>query len=132
MPRISLIAFIVSSCSNPEQTRPMNSMLVPRWMIPVLVLVSGLFVRSAPGQVVLSPAAAATNHTPTLAHPPMASPATNSFANSKLLEERSEQIRSECIAGRRHICGRVLQIVPDGLVVDSGYTNLLRPELSRS
>ena len=44
----------------------------------------------------------------------------------------SEQIRTDCINGRRLICGKVLKIVPDGLVVDSGYTDLLRPPLTRS
>jgi hypothetical protein len=43
-----------------------------------------------------------------------------------------ESIRTACVNGRRRICGRVLQIDPDGLVVDSGYTSLLRPELARS
>ena len=42
---------------------------------------------------------------------------------------RAEQIRAECVAGRRMICGRVLKVLPDGLVVESGYTNLLRKEL---
>jgi hypothetical protein len=45
---------------------------------------------------------------------------------------RSEQIRTACIAGRRRICGKVLQITPAGLVVDSGYTNLLNPPLNHS
>ena len=44
----------------------------------------------------------------------------------------SEQIRTDCINGRRLICGKVLKIVPDGLVVDSGYTDLLRQPLTRS
>jgi hypothetical protein len=44
----------------------------------------------------------------------------------------SEQIRTDCINGRRLICGKVLKIVPGGLVVDSGYTGLLRPPLTRS
>jgi hypothetical protein len=43
----------------------------------------------------------------------------------------SEQIRTDCINGRRLICGKVLKIVPDGLVVDSGYTDLLRQPLTR-
>ena len=43
-----------------------------------------------------------------------------------------EQIRMNCIAGRRVICGRVLKVLPDGLVVDSGYTDLLRPPLTQS
>lgn len=45
---------------------------------------------------------------------------------------RAEQIRNECIQGRRLICGKVLKIFPDGLVVDSGYTDLLRPPLTES
>src|SRR5882672_3994395 len=45
---------------------------------------------------------------------------------------RAEQIRSDCIKGRRLICGRVLRVSPDGLVVDSGYNDLLRPPLTES
>ena len=44
----------------------------------------------------------------------------------------SEEVRSACIRGRRYICGQVMQIVPQGLVVFSGYTNLMRPELKGS
>lgn len=44
----------------------------------------------------------------------------------------AEQIRTDCIKGRRLICGKVLKIFPDGLVVDSGYTDLLRPPLTQS
>ncbi len=43
-----------------------------------------------------------------------------------------EAIRTRCILGRRHVCGRVLQITPSGLVVDSGYTGLLQPPLNHS
>jgi len=43
-----------------------------------------------------------------------------------------EAIRTRCIQGRRRICGRVLQITPSGLVVDSGYTGLLQPPLNHS
>ena len=32
--------------------------------------------------------------------------------------EQAEQMRAACINGRRSICGKVLQILPDGLVVD--------------
>lgn len=45
---------------------------------------------------------------------------------------RAEHIRNECIQGRRLICGKVLKIFPDGLVVDSGYIDLLRPPLTES
>src|SRR5882724_4299650 len=48
------------------------------------------------------------------------------------IEQRTEQIRTACIQGRRSICGRILKVLPDGLVVESGYTNLLRSPLDRS
>jgi uncharacterized repeat protein (TIGR03806 family) len=48
------------------------------------------------------------------------------------LAVRAEQIRTECIQGRRIVCGRVLQVTKTGLVVDSGYTSLLRPPLNHS
>ncbi len=113
----------------------------PGWFRPrryrlvlTLVLIGGMVstLWSVSGQVILSPSAAATNHTPTLALSGNPKSSTNQATNSQALERRSEQIRTACINGRRHICGRVLQIVPQGLVVESGYTNLLRPELSRS
>ncbi len=44
----------------------------------------------------------------------------------------AEQIREDCVNGRRYICGRVVQIVPDGLVVDSGYASLLKPPFRSS
>lgn len=46
--------------------------------------------------------------------------------------DRSERIRNECINRRRMICGQIVKILPDGLVIDSGYTNLLRQPLVRS
>ena len=45
---------------------------------------------------------------------------------------RAEQIRPGCIAGRRLVCGKVLKVLPDGLVVDSGYLDVLRPPLTQS
>ena len=59
-----------------------------------------------------------------------ASPAPPESATAAAV--RAEQIRADCINGRRLICGRVLEIVPGGLVVDSGYTDLLRPPLTES
>ena len=41
----------------------------------------------------------------------------------------SEKIRQECIAGRRIVCGRIVKILPEGLVVDSGYPSLRREAL---
>ena len=48
------------------------------------------------------------------------------------LNVRAEQIRGQCIQGRRIVCGRVLQVTKTGLVVDSGYTSLLQPPLNHS
>jgi len=45
---------------------------------------------------------------------------------------RSEQMRMACIEGRRYVCGRVLDVLPDGLVVDSGYSKLLSPPFNQS
>jgi hypothetical protein len=63
------------------------------------------------------------------------SPATGpvqSQAEAVRLAQRTEQIRADCIEGRRYIAGRVLQILPEGLVVDSGYSRLMSPPLNRS
>jgi len=43
-----------------------------------------------------------------------------------------EQMRSNCIEGRRSICGKIIRILPDGLLVEAGYTNLLREPLTKS
>src|SRR5262245_29581634 len=37
------------------------------------------------------------------------------------------ETRAACINGRRCICGKVIKIVPEGLVVESGYTALMHP-----
>ena len=54
---------------------------------------------------------------------------TNQEASSGL---NAEQVRNICIQGRRSICGKIVQVLPDGLVVESGYTNLLREPLTSS
>ena len=43
-----------------------------------------------------------------------------------------EAVRAACIQSRRVVCGKILKVQPDGLVVDSGYTNLMRAPLNRS
>ncbi len=51
----------------------------------------------------------------------------------RLAQQRlSEQVRAQCIAERRSICGRILRIFPNGILVDSGYTNLTRAPLTKS
>lgn len=46
--------------------------------------------------------------------------------------ELKEQIRSRCVEGRRSICGKIVRILPDGVLVEAGYTNLLREPLTKS
>ena len=46
--------------------------------------------------------------------------------------ELKEQIRSQCLEGRRSICGKILRIMPDGMLVEAGYNNLLREPLTKS
>ena len=43
-----------------------------------------------------------------------------------------EELRARCIENRRIICGKILKVLPDGIVVDSGYTNLMRAPLNQS
>lgn len=43
-----------------------------------------------------------------------------------------EELRARCINNRRIICGKILKILPEGIVVDSGYTNLMRAPLNQS
>jgi hypothetical protein len=61
---------------------------------------------------------------------PSSSPSQTNQAPS--MAERIQQIRATCIQNRRYICGKILQVLPEGLVVDSGYTNLLRTPITRS
>jgi hypothetical protein len=47
-------------------------------------------------------------------------------------DQRTADIRTACINGRRCVCGKVIQIVPEGLVVESGYTALMQPPFTGS
>jgi hypothetical protein len=60
-------------------------------------------------------------------------PAQNSTAteNAAVLQH-VEKLRARCIQERRVICGKILKILPDGIIVDSGYTNLMRASLNQS
>jgi len=46
--------------------------------------------------------------------------------------QQIQKIREDCILNRRQVCGKILKILPDGLVVDSGYADLTRSPLNRS
>ena len=60
-------------------------------------------------------------------------PASQSQTNKSLSRgQQIEAFRAECIEHRRTICGKILKVLPDGLVVESGYTNLMRAPLNHS
>lgn len=76
--------------------------------------------------LLLSPAGAQTNLPAGTSHNTVpASPAQTDVA----LAVRAEQTRALCLEGRRCVCGRVLKVLPDGLLVESGYPSLLRKAL---
>ena len=51
---------------------------------------------------------------------------------AKTAFQHEQEVRAACIEGRRLICGKILDVLPDGLVVENGYTNLLREPLTKS
>jgi hypothetical protein len=127
-PADSIVCF-----NNPEPKRPKCAAHHSSGLVLAFVLAMMAFIaRPAMGQVMSSPSQTATNAAPALIVSDTTTIASNQLQDAWLLGQKTEEIRTACISGRRRICGKVLQIVPEGLVVESGYTNLLRPELSHS
>jgi hypothetical protein len=59
--------------------------------------------------------------------------ATSNQTNQPAVRERRvADIRTACINGRRCVCGKVIKIVPEGLIVESGYTALMQPPFTGS
>jgi hypothetical protein len=56
----------------------------------------------------------------------------NQIGESAAFAHEVEEARAACIQTRRRICGKIVKVLPEGLVVDSGYTNLMREPLTRS
>jgi len=83
--------------------------------LPIMVLLLAAVFGKAQTNIVVAPARTGE-----------AMPAGSASAS------RAEQIRTACLQGRRFICGRILKVLPDGFVVESGYTSLLRPPLDQS
>lgn len=71
------------------------------------------------------PAKAQTNRPPATAQ-------VDTAATEVAQAQHIQEIRDACIRNRRRICGKILQVLPEGLVVDSGYTNLARAEINHS
>ena len=85
---------------------------------PILFALSFAFAFRSLGQVIDSTAPSAVVLVET----------NQSVSKSQL----TEQIREQCLLGRRLICGKIIKVLADGLVVESGYTNLLRPPLTKT
>jgi hypothetical protein len=80
-------------------------------------------------------ASAQTNFAPANPSPasnPPAGPAQVQTNQMLSVKDRIEKVRMEVIQKRRIICGKIVKVLPEGLVVDSGYTNLLRAPLNQS
>jgi hypothetical protein len=119
-------AAIIASTCNPD----------PVYRVPAALHLNspGLLLAAWLGFVAAT-ASAQTGVTNANASAPGISANTNSepkVQDPRALAQRAEQLRTACVDSRRRICGQVVQVKPGGLVVDSGYTDLLRPELSRS
>jgi hypothetical protein len=57
---------------------------------------------------------------------------TSSTNEMSVRDQRIAEIRTACINGRRCVCGKVIKVVPEGLIVDSGYTALMDPPFTQS
>src|SRR4051812_42432903 len=68
---------------------------------------------------------------PVVAQTSLAS-STNQTNEISVPDQRAAQIRAACINGRRCVCGKVIKIVPEGLIVESGYTALMEPPFTGS
>src|SRR6266436_549604 len=68
---------------------------------------------------------------PAVAQTNISSP-TNQTNQISARDQRAAEIRVACINGRRCVCGKVIKIVPEGLIVESGYTALMQPPFTGS
>ena len=59
-------------------------------------------------------------------------PATRARPKAEALASCLDRIQFDCIQSRRTICGKILKVLPDGFVIDSGYTNIMRDPLNHS
>ena len=103
-----------------------------RWLDPPAVMaVTAMFAATQLNAMAQINGAALTNRADG-----NAGPAPQNFPTvaeqARAFEQATEKIRDDCIEGRRIICGRIVKILADGLVVESGYTNLMRAPLDKS
>jgi hypothetical protein len=60
---------------------------------------------------------------------PGGTPGVLTARTEELPAVRAEQLRSVCLQNRRCVCGRVLKVFPNGVLVESGYPSLMRDSL---
>jgi hypothetical protein len=78
------------------------------------------------------PAAAETNSVVDTNRPGAIAGGAALSDQARILDIRAQQVRADCVQGRRVICGKVIQILTNGVVVDSGYTRLMNPPFTKS
>jgi hypothetical protein len=122
---LPVVTWSGESCSGHQRER-MHSRPMPRRIL-VTFLVPLLAAMAVCGQTNPVPTNSPVQDSAAQPGPPPSQ--TNSALDGIHL---AEQVRADCIKGRRQICGRILKLLPEGLVVESGYTNLLREPLSSS
>ena len=78
-------------------------------------------------------ARSASSQTNEILSTPVEDKTTQSLTNAnQAFAHEVEEIRKACIEDRRRVCGRIVKVLPEGLVIDSGYTNLMRELVPRS
>ena len=119
---------LISGCIIIGDSRRNVNLVSAKHSVKFALLPFVLVALSAMGQ---TNQVALTNHLEAVSNSPAQTFQTDT--NQGLaLAQRVEEMRAVCIENRRIICGKILKVLPDGLVVDSGYTNLMRAPLNQS
>jgi hypothetical protein len=113
-----------------KRSIPNSSRRAIKWLDPLVVMaVTVMFAAPLLNAMAQTNGAASSNRADDNTSPKNSpTPAQQARA----YEQATEKIRADCVQGRRIVCGRIVKILPDGLVVDSGYTNLMRTPLNKS
>jgi len=97
----------------------------------MLIQITALFLFAAISALAQTNDVAFTNYSIEISNSPAVTFQSQTNPDPSIAR-RVGQIRADCIQNRRMICGKILKVLPDGLIVDSGYTNLMRDPLDRS
>jgi len=105
----------------------MALLMIMKWTVRILLMLALAGAAQLRAQT-NNPAAAAAGDSTNATAANVADQAGIEAAAAR--SQRIEALRNACIQGRRTICGRIIKVLPGGVVVDSGYTNLLRAPLT--